>query len=996
MERKQRQKLLLNDKCVDPLTQLWNQEYMKRCMQDYFKGFDNAHWSAILVLNLDSFKKVNDIYGHLQGDWALIRTASVLKELFSEDDVIARTGADEFSIFLKDIKSEAELSEKCKDTCWKIKDCFASDFLNISLTCSIGAILIQNMGADYDQLIQRANVALYQAKFNGKNTYHIESKKLESKRMKGIENLDVPERVKSKITAYTQYEENSFGSEECSFDQRVHTFYYMSIIALLFMALLIWSVSVAGTYYINRDFYEKSLQQQAKITMYQNSQSIKTYGKQVVYVSDNAMIKELLRETTSEMQRKELQSKIKESILNSMEKLDVFWGVQIDGIHTSLYLSNNEMPILKDSISKFPEISRMKFNEEGFSVNLCEFNKKAVLMLTCPVKENHKEVLGYVHVFFNEGLLRLPEPEKDCNGMFLDAVSWRAFYENDDRTLEAAGKKLGNSEGLLKAVQANLESGKLFDFIADNGTPMIGVVSQDPNYPLAFVAAIEKRKMTQMVYQYTFYQNLMNLVLLCLFALLMYFIYNHTNKPVNVMIEQCRRMAEGDHSIVFEMQDDKDLNLLAATFNRYRERVEAAAYLDSLLQIGNRAKCTNDLSVLISSSETRELSIFMIDIKEFSKYNDLFSIKVGDEILKNVFRRLAYIFNETLYRMNGDVFLGININSKEDRDTLEKIRSSLEPVMLIHDTEFHLQYNVGICHFPVHGSNVSELLERAQSALNYAKKQPIANAVVYNEKITDILRREDEILALIRRRIADRSLEVWYQPIYDSVSGRFTTAEALLRLKDEQGSYISSQRAILIAEKNNETAAIAEYVLEESCDMINALHDMNCSISAIYINLSVQQIMQKNYAESVLSLIRKKGVEPNQIGIEVTETMLIQSFHQAIDVLTQLRKEGVHISMDDFGSGYSSINYLAQLPIDKLKLDRDLVMQVNQNEEQFSFIKTVIQMAKIKKMKVIAEGVEEKGTFDRIVACGADYVQGHYFSKALRRKEFIAFLEQHK
>ena len=162
----------------------------------------------------------------------------------------------------------------------------------------------------------------------------------------------------------------------------------------------------------------------------------------------------------------------------------------------------------------------------------------------------------------------------------------------------------------------------------------------------------------------------------------------------------------------------------------------------------------------------------------------------------------------------------------------------------------------------------------------------------------------------------------------------------------------------------------------------------------IHVNLSVQQIAQPNFAERTLELIRETGVNPEKIGVEVTETALIQSFDSTADVLDELKNAGMQIALDDFGSGYSSLNYLARLPIDKLKLDRQLVIQVVESGEQMEFIKTIVNMAKIKHMEVIAEGVEEDNTRESIISCGIDYIQGYYFSKPLPREEFLAFLSK--
>lgn len=477
-------------------------------------------------------------------------------------------------------------------------------------------------------------------------------------------------------------------------------------------------------------------------------------------------------------------------------------------------------------------------------------------------------------------------------------------------------------------------------------------------------------------------------------AIMDYHINVQSNNTLNDIILKCTRLMNGDSNVFFGQYANPPLDKLAKILTRYKNKMEQTAYIDAMLGIGNRIKYLRDIETLVSYDEKRPFCLYLIDIAEFSKFNGLFSVEIGDKILKEICKRLSNIFHNYLYRVGGDVFLGIILSECLEQGVLYNLQNSIAMNFNMNNMEFELQYNIGICHYPDHGSTPAELLENCRVALRYAKADQNVSIISYNDSLSSTLRWEETVLNLLNKSVTENTLEVWYQPIYYLKEKAFIKAEALLRLKDENGGYISPYEAILIAEKNRMMEKIGEYVLRTSCQTMETISHKSTDLKQIQVNISVQQLMVKDYAEKVIELIHQMGILPNQISFEITETMLIQSFDRTIEILNQLKQAGIQIILDDFGSGYSSLTYLSNLPIDILKLDMSLTKQAVSSKKQYSLLKAIVQMAQTNDILIVAEGVETKEELDVIASSGVDAIQGYYFSKPLNEKEFFKFMEQ--
>lgn len=462
--------------------------------------------------------------------------------------------------------------------------------------------------------------------------------------------------------------------------------------------------------------------------------------------------------------------------------------------------------------------------------------------------------------------------------------------------------------------------------------------------------------------------------------------------PIRMMTEKCEQLIEGKDDVIFDEYTDLDMMELSKTFNRYHKQVEQLAYFDPVFNVGNRSKYFRDTDMLISYDPKRSFSLFCIDICNFSQYNELFSADVGDDILHEVLRRMSRTFGSYLYRINGDVFLGVSLSKEKTDSFAEHLHETLTRPVMAGNLSIPLQIRLVVCQYPLYGGTPGVLLERIQSAMSFSKTSG-RNIVIYNTELDDMVRTEADILHRLRIAIQQRTLEVWYQPLMYLETDSYQAAEALVRLRDGKGGYFSAFQVISLAERNGMVEELGDYVLAHACSFMRDYGE-SLGLNRMSINLSVQQLLVGNSAEHLLQLIQASHVDPRRITLEITESVLIQSIDRAADTLERLRREGINIALDDFGVGYSSLNYLSNLPVNIVKIDRSLTQQILTNKKQYALLKSIVEMSRVNDLIVVAEGVENKEEQKLISSAGVHYIQGYYYAKPMPEEKFIKHLKE--
>ncbi|MBO1701884.1 bifunctional diguanylate cyclase/phosphodiesterase [Eubacterium callanderi] len=471
-----------------------------------------------------------------------------------------------------------------------------------------------------------------------------------------------------------------------------------------------------------------------------------------------------------------------------------------------------------------------------------------------------------------------------------------------------------------------------------------------------------------------------------------YYEHRSSESPAHRLTEKCRQLIAGQNNVTFDEYTDLEMMELSKTFNQYRKQVEQLAYFDPVFNVGNRSKYQRDANMLISYDKKRPFSLFCVDICAFSQYNQLFSADIGDRILHEVVQRLSRLFGNYLYRINGDVFLGITLSGEDETSFATKLQTLLSsPVTAGHAT-FTLRVRTAVCLYPANGPSPEILLDRIQSAMRYAKESG-QKIMFYNDELDEIIRSEADIITRLEAAIKEETLEVWYQPIMHLATGSFSTAEALVRLPDGNGGYFSAGQAVALAERSGMVDQLGNYVLSRAGRFINA-QGKALGLKNIHVNLSVQQLLVENISDHLLSIIRASGADNGQITLELTESVLIQSIEHASSTLEALRQAGIQIALDDFGVGYSSLNYLFNLPVDVIKIDRSLTQQICTSHKQRALLNSIVEMAEVNALTVVAEGVETLEDQREVAASGVQYIQGYYYARPMCEEALTKFLSQ--
>lgn len=349
---------------------------------------------------------------------------------------------------------------------------------------------------------------------------------------------------------------------------------------------------------------------------------------------------------------------------------------------------------------------------------------------------------------------------------------------------------------------------------------------------------------------------------------------------------------------------------------------------------------------------------------------------------------------ETFYLEQGSFVVSSDINKYDD---LLGIGADISN-QLARPVKFgHMEVLVSSCVCLVKcPEDISTKEELLNFEGNYNSKLPESKEViVLSERLNDQdFRMRNDMDAIISRGIAGHKFMMYYQPIYDIATGRFTSAEALIRLIDIEYGFVSPGIFIPAAEDSGAIHDIGDYVIDEVCRFIGSTDFEELGLKYIEINLSVAQCIESNLHDKITDCMRKYGVRPDQINLEITETAADYAPEITDRNIELLSEDGIKFSLDDYGTGYSNVSRVVQLPLDIVKLDKSLVDDMN-IPVMWTVIRNTVSMLKRMNKKVLVEGVEDGEAVQKFTEIGCDYIQGFYFSKPLPEKDYLAFVREH-
>lgn len=437
------------------------------------------------------------------------------------------------------------------------------------------------------------------------------------------------------------------------------------------------------------------------------------------------------------------------------------------------------------------------------------------------------------------------------------------------------------------------------------------------------------------------------------------------------------------------------------------KRIIQITHYDDLTGLGNRMMFLDSLGKFISAAKRHKLYaiIFFIDLDRFKSINDSLGHDAGDELLKEVGKRLKTIMRkqDIVARFSGDEFALCILNEKSHGEATytasliaKKVIESLSETFDIKRHQVNIGSSIGITIFPEDGLGSEVLLKNADLAMYEAKNQGRNNYQFYKREYSAVIKDKLNLESDLRKAIVNNEFQLFYQPQYTIEEQNLWGAEVLIRWfydPNGQNKIIPPDYFIPIAEETGIIIEIGKWILDKSCQQMADWIEQGYPIKRISVNISARQFMDTGFLDSIDSALRKSGLPPENLELEITESMLIGDTKLIQLKLERLKKKNINIALDDFGTGYSSLSYLSEFPIDILKIDQCFIRDMEVDSKNARIVCAIIEMGHSLKQKVIAEGVENIDQLDFLCERGCDIIQGYYFSQPLPEHKMSTLLQ---
>ena len=447
-----------------------------------------------------------------------------------------------------------------------------------------------------------------------------------------------------------------------------------------------------------------------------------------------------------------------------------------------------------------------------------------------------------------------------------------------------------------------------------------------------------------------------------------------------------------------EKEEDTDsVDKIITIMNITKEKAQHSdllymAYYDITTGIYNRNYFVSLLTEFISRAEREKcrVSLLMIDIDDFKKINDVQGIIVGDELLQQVgsYLKTHMVKDKVICsHVNNDIFC-VAIYDPSGKYSVENFYKTLkkrfsDSFIMSTGQEISITASVGVAEFPDAGGSALDLINCADIVVYNCKKMGKNILQYFEAPILDDFLKNVDIENKLKEAAFNNNFTMYFQPQYYASSRKLRGVEALIRWRDDTGRMIPPSVFIPIAEKNGLIDSIGQFVVEESIKQYKKWCDFYGVHFKVSINISSLQYKKDDFVDNIMAIIDRNGVDPSEIELEITESILIDDFDAVTAKLTRIRNFGVSISLDDFGTGYSSLSYLKKFPIDTLKVDKSFIDTVLDDASTRIITESILNMSHAMGFETVAEGVENEKQFNYLTEAGCDVIQGFYLGKPI-------------
>jgi diguanylate cyclase (GGDEF)-like protein len=419
---------------------------------------------------------------------------------------------------------------------------------------------------------------------------------------------------------------------------------------------------------------------------------------------------------------------------------------------------------------------------------------------------------------------------------------------------------------------------------------------------------------------------------------------------------------------------------------------------DPLTGLANRSLLHDQVEHAIEQSKRTKIpfGVALMDLDRFKEVNDTLGHDVGDELLREVGKRLKKTIRaeDTVARLGGDEYVVVihNLDARDAPATASKILGSLDQPFHWQNQSIDLSASLGISLYPSQCTDASGLLRCADIAMYVAKRAGKGYALYApdqeNTSLSDLSLKSE-----LREAIHSNQLSLFYQPQIDHRSRRVVGLEALVRWNHPQRGFLGPDSFIPLAEEAGLIGPLTLWVLKTALKQLATLRRQGHALT-MAVNLSARNLHDMELPASILALLAESGVPPEYLTLEITESAVMANPSDGLTILTELDRMGVMLAIDDFGTGYSSLAYLKRLPVDELKIDKSFVMDMEENENDAVIVRSTIDLAHNLGLKVTAEGVETQGAWDILEILGCDCSQGYFMGRPMNAEKLELWLRE--
>lgn len=423
--------------------------------------------------------------------------------------------------------------------------------------------------------------------------------------------------------------------------------------------------------------------------------------------------------------------------------------------------------------------------------------------------------------------------------------------------------------------------------------------------------------------------------------------------------------------------------------------IQHLAYYDTLTDLPNRSLLQDRLqqALLSARRDKKSLALLVMDLDRFKEINNVLGHSYGDLLLQQVGPRLREVLREsdTVARLGGDEFAVLLLSIDLDGAilTAEKILRHFTNPFVVDCLSLEVETSIGIALFPEHGEDANTLLRRADMAM-YEAKQQSSGYAVYSPQHERHNSSHLILMGDLRHAIDRNELFLQYQPKIDLRTRSIIGVEALVRWQHPSRGIVPPDQFIPLSEQGGLIKPLTLWVLKAALSQCRAWRQAGLKLS-VAVNLSARNLQDPQLPDQVAQLLQANDLGPGWLHLEITESVIMADPTRAMEILNQLSKMEVRLAIDDFGTGYSSLGYLKKLPVDEIKIDKSFVKEMAVEKDDAMIVRSTIDLAHNLGLKVVAEGVETQGIYDRLIALGCDAAQGYHISRPLSPADFVGW-----